>query len=85
MKPVVDCLLTLRARSLQNALADNICVSPRSRGSSPSSNPYSPPSFGGDQRKESRFQRLLSSPVMAGLVNFIQHPLPFSVCVTMVL
>ncbi|XP_057415829.1 kinesin-like protein KIN-14C isoform X3 [Lotus japonicus] len=77
MKPVVDCLLTLRARSLQNALADNICVSPRSRGSSPSSNPYSPPSFGGDQRKESRFQRLLSSPVMAepsaSLIHYAGH------------
>lgn len=73
MKPVVDCLLTLRAKSLQNALGDTNSNSASPRGNSPISFHSSPPF--GDQRKvssESRFQRVLSSPVMTGPVNFNQ-------------
>ena len=75
MKSVVDCLLTLRAKSLQNAWGDNISMTNskvRSIANSPSSVHYSS-SNGGDQRKipsESKFQSVLRSPVMAGMVNF---------------
>ncbi|XP_024629146.1 kinesin-like protein KIN-14C isoform X3 [Medicago truncatula] len=72
MKPVVDCLLILRAKSLMNSLGDNASLS-NSNASSPrgygSSSFHSSPPFGVDNRKltsESRFQRVMSfSPSMA--------------------
>jgi hypothetical protein len=79
MKPVVDCLLILRAKTLTNSLGDTVS-STNSNASSPrgfaaSSFHYSPPSSVTDQRKvstESRFQGVMSSPLMAGPVNFIK-------------
>ncbi|RDY11103.1 Kinesin-like protein KIN-14O, partial [Mucuna pruriens] len=73
MKVVVDCLLILRAKSLQNALGDNT-VSPH--GNAPSNIHYSPTCGGAG----SKLQRVMSTPVMPGPVNFIQLRLPF-VCV----
>ncbi|WJX48360.1 hypothetical protein P8452_34937 [Trifolium repens] len=72
MKPVVDCLLILRAKTLTNSLGDTVS-STNSNASSPrgfaaSSFHYSPPSSVTDQRKvstESRFQGVMSSPLMA--------------------
>lgn len=73
MKPVVDCLLILRAKSLQHSLGDNVsvtnCNSSSPRGFAPSSFHYSPPPFGVDRTKglpESRFHRVKSSPLMTG-------------------
>jgi hypothetical protein len=80
MKPVVDCLLILRAKTLSNSLGDTVS-STNSNASSPrgfaaSSFHYSPPSSVTDQRKVStestRFQGVMSSPLMAGPVNFIK-------------
>jgi len=79
MKPVVDCLLILRAKSLTNSLGDNTSLSNSNasspRGYGPSSF-HSSPLFGVDSRKltsESRFQRVMSSSSpMAGPVNFIK-------------
>ncbi|MED6134871.1 hypothetical protein PIB30_041038, partial [Stylosanthes scabra] len=66
MKNVVDCLLTLRAKSLQNAWGDNISMTSskvRSITSSPSSH--------------SKFQSVLRSPVMAepsaALLHHVGH------------
>lgn len=79
MKPVVDCLLILRIKSLMNSLGDNVSSTSSTasspRGYAASSFHYSPP-FSVDQRKassESRFHRVMSNPVMAGPVNFIKH------------
>jgi len=78
MKAVVDCLLTLREKSLQNALGDNISVTNSNIVSPHGNTPLSfhcSPTFGGEQRKiaaGSMLQRVKSSPVMAGPVNFIQ-------------
>ncbi|CAL5215174.1 unnamed protein product [Lathyrus oleraceus] len=71
MKPVVDCLLILRIKSLMNSLGEN-ASSTSSTASSPrgyaaSSFHYSPP-FSVDKRRastESRFHHVLSSPNMA--------------------
>lgn len=90
MKPVVDCLLILRAKSLMNSLGDNASLS-NSNASSPrgygSSSFHSSPPFGVDNRKltsESRFQRVMSfSPSMAGPVNFIKL-IPFFLYVLVV-
>ncbi|XP_058757794.1 kinesin-like protein KIN-14C isoform X1 [Vicia villosa] len=71
MKPVVDCLLILRIKSLMNSLGDNVSSTSSTasspRGYAASSFHYSPP-FSVDQRKalaDSRFHRVMSSPVMA--------------------
>ncbi|KAL1356750.1 hypothetical protein AAHE18_05G207100 [Arachis hypogaea] len=76
MKSVVDCLLTLRAKSLQNAWGDNISMT----NSKVRSIMSSPSSHGGDQRKnpsESKFQSVLRSPVMAepsaALLHHVGH------------
>nr|XP_027193131.1 kinesin-like protein KIN-14K isoform X2 [Cicer arietinum] len=84
MKPVVDCLLILRAKSLQHSLGDNVsvtnCNSSSPRGFAPSSFHYSPPPFGVDRTKglpESRFHRVKSSPLMtepsASLIYQVGH------------
>ncbi|TKY60926.1 Kinesin KP1 [Spatholobus suberectus] len=84
MKAVVDCLLTLREKSLQNALGDNISVT-NSNTVSPRGNvPFNfhcSPTFGGEQRKVSagsKLQRVMSSPIMAGpssasLIHHVGH------------
>lgn len=67
MKAVVDCLLSLRAKSLQNAFGDNISTTNSNgaspRGNAPSNVPHSPSS-------ESKYQRVLSSPYLGGLLTF---------------
>ncbi|KAK7358285.1 hypothetical protein VNO77_00212 [Canavalia gladiata] len=62
MKAVVDCLLTLRAKSLQNALGDN-SNTPSSRVSTSSN--FQCSTLGGEQRRvasDSKLQRVFSSP-----------------------
>ncbi|XP_029128147.1 kinesin-like protein KIN-14D isoform X4 [Cajanus cajan] len=83
MKAVVDCLLTLRAKSLRNALGDNISVT-NSNTVSPRVNIppnfHHSPSFSGDQKKSlagSKLQRVMSTPVMAespaSLIHHVGH------------
>ncbi|CAI8619845.1 unnamed protein product [Vicia faba] len=71
MKPVVDCLLILRIKSLMNTLGENVSSTSSTasspRGYAASSFHYSPP-FSVDKRRassESRFHHIMSSPVMA--------------------
>jgi len=75
MKAVVECLLTLREKSLQHAFGDNISpqnfitVSPRVN--SPF-HYHCSTTFGGDQKKFSvlsKLQRVMSSPSVPGSVN----------------
>ncbi|KAL3002177.1 hypothetical protein AAZX31_08G040600 [Glycine max] len=83
MKAVVDCLLTLREKSLQNALGDNISVTNSNIVSPHGNTPLSfhcSPTFGGEQRKiaaGSMLQRVKSSPVMAessaSLIHHVGH------------
>ncbi|KAI4355983.1 hypothetical protein L6164_000037 [Bauhinia variegata] len=82
MKAVVDCLLTLRAKGLQNSLVDkNSKSNVKSRSPrSPSSGVFYSPSSKEDQRKvsfESKSQRVLRSPVMAepspALIHHVGH------------
>ncbi|XP_027343227.1 kinesin-like protein KIN-14K [Abrus precatorius] len=80
MKAVVDCLLTLRAKSLQNALADNNHSNSSSPGgNSPFTFPCSPP-FNGQPRRVSagsKLQRVFSSPLVAAepasLIHHVNH------------
>jgi len=75
MKTVLDCLLTLREKSLQNALGDNISVTNSITASPRVNSPFhyhSSQTFGGEQKKipfASKLQRVMSSPLMAGRVN----------------
>jgi len=76
MKAVVDGLLTLREKSLQNALVDNNTSVTHSITMSPRVNSpfhyHCSQSFGREQKKipvASKFQRVMSTPVMAGPVN----------------
>ncbi|CAK8579573.1 unnamed protein product [Lathyrus sativus] len=71
MKPVVDCLLILRVKSLMNSLGENVSSTSSTasspRGYAASSFHYSPP-FSVDKRRassESRFHGVMSSPTMA--------------------
>ncbi|KAK7291434.1 hypothetical protein RIF29_06571 [Crotalaria pallida] len=67
MKSVVDCLLTLRAKSLQNAWGDNNSIA-NSKVVRPLGNATSSVHFT-DQKKilpESKFQRLVRGPFMPG-------------------
>lgn len=74
MKAVVECLLTLRKKSLQHAFGDNlpssITVSPRVN--SPFHHHHCSTTFGGEQKKfstSSKLQRVMSSPSVQGSVN----------------
>ncbi|KAK7369979.1 hypothetical protein VNO80_12028 [Phaseolus coccineus] len=76
MKAVVDGLLTLREKSLQNALVDNNISVTHSITMSPRVNSpfhyHCSQTFGGEQKKipvASKLQRVMSTPVMAGPVN----------------
>ncbi|CAJ1936898.1 unnamed protein product [Sphenostylis stenocarpa] len=79
MKAVVDCLLTLREKSLQNALGDyfsvinSITVSPRVISPFHS---HCSPAFGGEQKKTpvgSKLQRVLSSSLIPGPGLMLQN------------
>ncbi|KAJ7970378.1 Kinesin-like protein [Quillaja saponaria] len=83
MKAVMDCLLTLRAQSLQNAVGGNFSKT-SSKSDSPhgDSSPHGPfsPLSGEEKRKvlsESKCQRVLRSPMMsepsAALIHHVGH------------
>ncbi|XP_028230908.1 kinesin-like protein KIN-14C [Glycine soja] len=81
MKAVVDCLLTLREKSLQNALGDNISVTNSNTVSPHGNAPFNfhcSPTFGGEQRKiaaGSMLQRVNSTPIIMAepSVSLIHH------------
>nr|XP_007160373.1 hypothetical protein PHAVU_002G316200g [Phaseolus vulgaris]ESW32367.1 hypothetical protein PHAVU_002G316200g [Phaseolus vulgaris] len=84
MKAVVDGLLTLREKSLQNALVDNNTSVTHSITMSPRVNSpfhyHCSQSFGGEQKKipvASKLPRIMSTPVMAepsaSLIHYVGH------------
>jgi hypothetical protein len=76
MRTVIDCLLALRARFMPNAVGDNFSLaslktkSRSPRGDASSRGQLSP--LYGDERwkvvSDSKFQRVLRTPIMSGIV-----------------